>query len=242
MNIRWTLGVGLQAGRFLLRHPRALGPMIGYVIGWSQEIRESYGRASNIKGEIIKLQDGLYQCEFLYQGRTKTLEDRWYSLYKLIRDTKPDIVIETGVATGVSTAHILQALHLNNRGTLYSIDLPNRFYLTSKNIFHAEFNPLGQQSGYLIPEGLKIRWYLIIGPTEKELPLLLKKLDKIDVFLHDSEHTYETQMFEMEQAWPHIVEGGCLVVDDATWSTAFEEFSKGIGKIINGQGFLKKES
>jgi hypothetical protein len=46
-------------------------------------------------------------------------------LYVLIRALKPKIVLETGVASGVSTLFMLQALNHNTHGTLYSIDLPN---------------------------------------------------------------------------------------------------------------------
>lgn len=46
-------------------------------------------------------------------------------LYAICRIMKPDIVVETGVAQGVSTAFILKALSANNAGGLFSIDLPN---------------------------------------------------------------------------------------------------------------------
>jgi len=46
------------------------------------------------------------------------------SLYFMIRIQKPNVVIETGVHRGVSTSFILQALEDNNKGNLYSIDLP----------------------------------------------------------------------------------------------------------------------
>lgn len=46
------------------------------------------------------------------------------TLYTIIRIRKPDIVVETGVAQGVSSTFILQALEDNGRGQLYSIDLP----------------------------------------------------------------------------------------------------------------------
>jgi predicted O-methyltransferase YrrM len=61
-------------------------------------------------------------------------------LYTVCRRQKPDIVVETGVATGVSSSHILGALEQNKHGQLYSIDLP----------WWPE-----NQSGWLIPDYLR---------------------------------------------------------------------------------------
>ena len=46
------------------------------------------------------------------------------ALYTLSRSIKPGIVVETGVASGISSAYILRALDKNNHGKLFSIDLP----------------------------------------------------------------------------------------------------------------------
>ena len=44
--------------------------------------------------------------------------------YALCRALRPMRVVETGVCYGVTSAFFLQALRQNDRGTLYSIDLP----------------------------------------------------------------------------------------------------------------------
>ena len=61
-----------------------------------------------------------------------------------------------------------------------------------------------------------------------ELPKLLKELGTIDVFLHDSLHTYEHMMFEYTQAWRHLRVSGILMSDDVNegWSLAFIDFCK----------------
>lgn len=48
--------------------------------------------------------------------------DECAKLYALVREREPDVVVETGVYHGVSTAAILLGLDANDRGTLYSID------------------------------------------------------------------------------------------------------------------------
>jgi len=47
-------------------------------------------------------------------------------LYAMVRALKPEVVVETGVANGVSSSFILKALDRNSRGRLYSIDLHYR--------------------------------------------------------------------------------------------------------------------
>ena len=53
------------------------------------------------------------------------------TLYALCRKLKPDVVVETGVASGVSSSYILCALHENEHGQLYSIDVPWHTMMTN---------------------------------------------------------------------------------------------------------------
>jgi len=46
-------------------------------------------------------------------------------LYALVRVFQPEVVVETGVGPGGSSAFILNALERNGFGHLYSIDLPS---------------------------------------------------------------------------------------------------------------------
>ncbi len=135
-------------------------------------------------------------------------------LYAVIRWAKPEIVVETGVAAGISSFSILQAMEDNGRGKLYSIDLPK-----SKLEL-----PANQQLGFIVPERLKTRWELELGDARQELPKLLRRLGQIDIFIHDSLHEYEHMKFEYEQAWPFIRRGGLLLSDDLQSSSAFQEF------------------
>ena len=45
-------------------------------------------------------------------------------LYATVRVARPDIVVETGVGSGVSSTFFLSAMEANGVGRLYSIDLP----------------------------------------------------------------------------------------------------------------------
>lgn len=161
-----------------------------------------------------------------YKLLNKHLDNRSKFLYFLIRTTKPNIVVETGVAAGESTGFILQALKDNGSGKLYSIDFPFQWYVYGNHELHLDSLPYGKMPGYLVPERLKTNWKLIIGNTYQELPKLLERLKEIDVFIHDSEHTYKTMMFEYEFSWPHIKQNGYLLSDDVDFTNAFDGFAK----------------
>ncbi|MEM3449881.1 MAG: class I SAM-dependent methyltransferase [Nitrososphaerota archaeon] len=62
------------------------------------------------------------------------------------------------------------------------------------------------------------------GLSRDKLKPLLQKLGSVDLFLHDSEHSYENMMFEFKAVWPFLREGGILLADDVTVNTAFKDF------------------
>lgn len=155
-------------------------------------------------------------------------------LYLLVRKYRPQVVVETGVARGISSAYILCAMRENCSGHLYSIDLPakkaaieedsNREkyrYTLSDGQTHSEY-----EIGYTVPEFLKERWTLTLDDSRRALPELMTKLQTIDVFYHDSLHSYDHMKFEFETAWPHLKEGGLLLSDDVLWNNAFHEMCK----------------
>ena len=75
------------------------------------------------------------------------------------------------------------------------------------------------------------------------LPALLAEVGEIDLFFHDSLHTYANMSWEFEVAWPALRDGGLLVSDDVFWSSAFRRFARAVGahgRITRGVGFLRK--
>jgi predicted O-methyltransferase YrrM len=137
-------------------------------------------------------------------------------LYAVVRAFKPAVVVETGVASGMSSAHILRALAANGSGRLYSIDLPN--------VQEGSILPQGRTTGWIVPAALRSRWDLQLGDTHELLPKLLTRLDRVDVFLHDSDHSYEAMSFEFEQALAKIEPGGLLMSDDSHLHAAWDDF------------------
>lgn len=141
-------------------------------------------------------------------------------------------VIETGVASGRSSTSILEAMKKNNEGRLCSIDLFQEFtgekpktYMTSEgNTENEAFIPSGKMPGWLIPQNLRDRWELIIGKSSEKLPQIVNNMNSVDLFFHDSEHSYDNMTFEFNTVWNKIPEGGLLVCDDYKWNDAFADF------------------
>lgn len=193
-------------------------------------LQELYGNSRIIKNYI---QD-FYRKKILKKEYSfgSSREFNILMLYVIIRMLKPEIVIETGVASGRSSAVILGALRDNNKGELYSIDLADFFggenpdtFITKEGMTEYKgYVPKGKEPGWLIPDELRSRWHLILGDSKIKLPELLDNIKRVDIFYHDSDHNYETMFFEYKTVWPYISQGGFLFSDDVKWNNAFDDF------------------
>jgi predicted O-methyltransferase YrrM len=134
--------------------------------------------------------------------------------YLLCRLISPSVVLETGVAYGVSAVFILKALEVNGRGTLYSVDLPP---------LRSEYERFW---GIAVPEALKDRWRLHRGSSASVLPPLLEETRTLDLFVHDSLHTRRNMRREFDTVWPHLRKGGLLLADDIERNHAFGELQQ----------------
>jgi predicted O-methyltransferase YrrM len=155
--------------------------------------------------------------------------------YAAVRALKPDTVVETGIANGVSSCYLLLALHKNNKGQLHSVGLSDPQYL-----------PEGRQAGWLVPDWLGGRWNIYRGDSREILPRLLPQVRPLDIFIHDSLHSYEHMYWEFKTAYPHLRPGKLLLADDAVWNQAFTDFSRSIGaqhaRILRAVGVLRKNA
>ena len=155
-------------------------------------------------------------------------------LYMTCRMVQPQVILETGTGHGFSSSYILQALENNGQGELYSLDLHYRDGVTV---------PVGKGPGWAIPEHLKHRLHLVLGESITELPPLIRRIGAVDVFLHDSRHTYRTMSKEYEIAWPYLREGGLLLSHDVRDNDAFLDFCDRIDRnptIIGNMGCVKR--
>jgi predicted O-methyltransferase YrrM len=134
-------------------------------------------------------------------------------LYAWCRMIRPDLVVETGVANGLSSSIILRALSENQNGHLVSIDVRD-------------------DVGALARLTNQDRWELVVlqgRSLRMEFKRVMSNLPRGDLFLHDSNHTYDWQRFEMEVASSWLSSDGLLVVDDADASYAFLDHCRANG-------------
>jgi hypothetical protein len=131
----------------------------------------------------------------------------------LVRQLRPRTIVETGVARGLTTRVLLEALKRNGEGHLWSIDLPP---LLERG--------LAEETGAAVPESLHHRWTLLRGSSRRRLPGLVAHLGGIDLFVHDSMHTARNLRFELRQVWPALPPAGAALIDDVERNSATGEF------------------
>src|SRR5207244_3720595 len=120
------------------------------------------------------------------------------TLYGLTRWLRPMVLVESGGFIGMSSAFILKALADEKLATskLYSIELSEDC-----------------EQGALIPEELRPSGGFV--PMRGRIEDFLKgdQLPRsIDMFLHDSSHSYQHMLWEFRQFWPRLRDGGLLVL------------------------------
>ena len=161
-----------------------------------------------------------------------------FELYAFVRLTEPVHIIETGVSSGVSTAHFLLGVRKNRRGTVHSIDLP--LPQRAERLAARESQvaiPPGRASGWAIPEELRAGWDLRVGPSERLLPALVEELPSVGLFLHDSLHTPGHLTFELTTIQPKLVPGAVVLADNTVWTgAAFPKFARTIGVPVRRRG------
>ena len=132
------------------------------------------------------------------------------TLYGLTRWLRPAVLVESGGFIGMSSAFILKALADEQLATskLYSIELSEDC-----------------EQGALIPEELRSSDGFVPMRGRIEDFLRSDQLPQsMDMFLHDSSHSYDHMLWEFRQFWPRLRDGGLLVSHDVQMNAAFPEF------------------
>jgi len=166
---------------------------------------------SDLEDEFLMLDKEIRQkyeiMDLNYPPESAVESNSAFLIYSLVRLLKPDKVVETGVANGRSTFFILNAILKNGKGTLYSIDI--------------DYNV-----GILIDQQLKTNWRLHVLPRTngRELNKYLSTIAPVDIFIHDSNHTYYWQMLEYRAFLKNINNHGLILSDDVDASFAFIDF------------------
>ena len=112
------------------------------------------------------------------------------------------------------------ALRRNGTGALHSIDLPNHDPARPYNV--------GKEgrTGHLVPQELRDRWTLVLEDSRTALPRVVDSVGPVDLFFHDSDHSYAAMTREFETVIPRLQKGGLVVSDDVQKNQAFSEVMK----------------
>jgi predicted O-methyltransferase YrrM len=215
---RWFLANVLQAPRWYLDQRKAVPP---------ETYREYFASEAAAVAGVLGVSESAYDEAVAVLWTPERDPSEPLSVWAARRELlslvgalvslmRPNVVVETGVALGFSTATMLAAMRENGNGHLYSIDFPAVQYGHDR------------ETGSAVPAELRDRWTLILGRSEKVLLPLLRRVEPIDLFVHDANHAYSAQLREYRAAWPHIRAGGVLVSDDVG-NPAFVEFAAEAG-------------
>ncbi len=133
---------------------------------------------------------------------------------EVIWETKPTIIIETGVARGGSLINSAMSLELNGgRGFVLGIDIDIRSHNRKKIEEHKFSDRIKLFQGSSVDKGIFDKVTSLIEPTDRVMLVL------------DSNHTYEHVLAELT-LWAEIVTEGCyLVVADTMLHFATQEVS-----------------
>lgn len=134
-------------------------------------------------------------------------------IYFLIRYYKPEKIIETGVASGCSSETILQAIKKNNKGFLYSSDLPY-FKIDKPEKF----------IGSVVSNELKNFWKLDIRGDHYALDEFINICCKIDFFHYDSDKSFRGRDFVMRKISKHFNPNAAVIMDDINDNLFFKNF------------------
>jgi predicted O-methyltransferase YrrM len=125
-----------------------------------------------------------------------------FLLFSLVRMFKPERLVESGIANGVSTFFLTKAILANGHGRLMSID-PDP---GAGCLINGQESPVWDKR-------------ILNSPFKSNFASALS--DGIDFFLHDSDHSYGWVKFEFETVIPKLRRPAMLLCDDADRSLAF---------------------
>ena len=150
------------------------GAKIGQVRAWMQELEDD----SHLTDHLTR------RLSSNPRRRICATEPRWArrsGWYAIVRATQPDHVVETGTHLGLGSCVIAAALLRNGHGRLTTIDID-------------------PEAGYLIGEP----WASVIDRRIGDSIDMLGSLKDVDMFLHDSLHTYDYESGELKAVEPNL--------------------------------------
>jgi predicted O-methyltransferase YrrM len=127
--------------------------------------------------------------------------------YALVRAIEPDNVVETGTHLGLGSCVIAAALLRNGHGHLTTIDIDS-------------------DAGHLIEQP----WADVIDRRIGNSLDVLAGMREVDMFLHDSLHTYQYETNELAAVEPNLRADAVVLSDNAHDSAALSDWAERTGR------------
>lgn len=213
-----------------------------------RSLEELFHDATGFEEEFIKPKTAVFS-DLPYNPGGMSMGGK--ALYVITRLTKPETLLEIGVANGMSTAYILGAL--DDEGvspesiSIHAIDRPQFEYQIRER--RGRFGV--EKRGGLIPNDKEVGWLasnhlkqkynyqLHIGDFTEILGDIVKIEDDFDLILYDASKDANEMEFAYETVVNNIGEEGVFISDDILVNDTFEntmEKQKGQFRIINNTG------
>jgi hypothetical protein len=176
------------------------GAEIGQVRAWVRELEDDRELSDQLTRRLSSNP----------RWRICAKEPHWarrFGWYALVRATQPDQVVETGTHLGLGSCVIAAALLRNGHGRLTTIDID-------------------PEAGYLIAEP----WAGVIDRRTGSSVDLLATVRDVDMFLHDSLHTYDYEATELKAVEPNLRPGAIILSDNAHDSAALSDWAERSGR------------
>ncbi len=176
------------------------GAEIGRVRAWMRELEEDKHLAEQLTRRLSSNP----------RRRICAKEPHWarrLGWYSLVRAVEPDHVVETGTHLGLGSCVIAAALLRNGHGRLTTMDIDT-------------------EAGYLIGEP----WASVIDRRTGSSIDVLTELKDVDVFLHDSLHTYDYETKELTAVEPNLRPDAIILSDNAHESSALSDWAERSGR------------
>ena len=126
-------------------------------------------------------------------------------LFRIVKYYKPETILELGTSFGITTSYLAAG---NAKAKVYTIEgSPAIAAIAGKT-----FNRAGLKNIELTE-----------GDFHKELPILLKKLNNIDLAFIDGNHLKDPTLDYFQQLLNHSTVSTILIFDDIHWSAGMEE-------------------
>jgi predicted O-methyltransferase YrrM len=142
--------------------------------------------------------------------RISAKEPRWgrrLGWYALIRALEPEHVVETGTHLGLGSCAIAAALLRNGHGHLTTIDID-------------------ADAGHLIGG----QWASVVDRRTGDSIEVLDGLTDVEVFLHDSLHTYDYETGELSAVERHLSHDAVILSDNAHETSALSDWAERTGR------------